>query len=176
MQLDEHTPRPFSPGRPLISLLNEDEEVAPGEHTFLAAVFTPEQVHADAVSFRVEPARRTQAKQDAFAVAVCFLLLPEPTVNGQGDRALELLAVLLDPHGFDQAPATQAEHEVVIQYVTTGDAGVARGTFPLGVSALLEKPPAGDVQIEVSCQRDGKEVARSQRTVTLNPELTGVQQ
>lgn len=189
IQLDEHAPRPFLLGRPLISLLNEDEEVAPGEHMLLAVLLTPEQVHADAASFRVEHTRRAQppsrpaqapgsiqAPEESLDPFACFLLLPETTVNGHGDRALELLAVLVGVRGLDQLSPPhpqQPEHQAVIHYVATSEAGVARGSFPEGTSALLERPAAGDVRIEVSCDRDGKEVARSERTVTINPELIG---
>lgn len=192
LQLDEHAPRPLSLGRSLISLLNEDEEIAPGDHTLFAALLSPQEVHADAASFRVEPARRSHASARAFqpaalgatqpafaeslAPSACFLILPASTVNGQGEHALELLAVLLDIHDLGQvarSPAEQDGRAVVIHYTTTSDAGVAQGSFPHGTSALLERPAAGDVRIDVSCERDGKELARGGRTVTLNPELTG---
>jgi len=194
VQLDEHTPRPLLPGRTLSSLLNEDEEMAPGEHTLLLAVSTLDRIYADAVSFRIEPARRgpvssrsksppTQPgsvvplrEEDPFAASACFLLLPPPTVNGQGAAALQLLAVLLDVHGIDEAVSEQTEQPVVIHYTARAEAGTVEGSFPQGTSAVFDRTPRGDLHITATCERGGKKLATSQRRVILNPELTGVEQ
>lgn len=175
MQLDQHAPRSFSTAVGLTSLLNEDEEIAPGGHLLFAAIVGKPRVFVDAVSFRMDtgPAHRADAEKVA-----CFLLSPGPNLNGRGAEQLEVLATVVEV-GADAGPTheeTTRHDGVFVRYSVQGASGAAHGTFPLGMSGVIHHPAPGDWHVTFSCEADGRVLGSGERWVTINPELTGASQ
>jgi hypothetical protein len=185
VQLDDQSPRFVTTARKLTSLIDEDEEIAPGRHFLSAYQMLGDRVLIDARLFHVDARSRAALPSGAAlpeSMQVwgqsesCRLLFPVATVNGEAARSLQLLAVPYVPSASNsvvEGQLPQSGPSLTMRYEVSSTDFLARGEFALGTAALLSNAPSGDLTISYTCVAEGSVIGSGRRIVTLNPELTG---
>lgn len=155
--LDDHPPRPFADkGIRLTSLLNEDEEVAPGLHRLVAFVEGATSTTFEVRHFWVDVAER------AVSATGCVLARPAGTYNGEVSADALAVRVL---------PLEPSIEKVTLSWTGPLGADEKKSSIEAAPRAVVRiaGQKSGDYEIIVSCRNGaGVEVERVTRVVTVN--------
>lgn len=155
LALDHHTPRALSKNKKswaLTDLLNEDEEIAPGEHHLISVARAGDSFTYELQSFQVD----TQARE--LVPPACFLFSPRGTFNG--DAEADALQVIVFPLG---------ESVTRIRVHLRGADWSSEIESEPGIPLRAIRLPSGDFSVHVSCRAtSGEELASFERIITVN--------
>ena len=161
LALDDHAPRPFVAAELELSrLLDEDEEMAPGQHRLVAVRRDPSGYVVQEREFSLDT---NEGPRNASG---CLLLAPRGTFNGP--LAADAIDIVVLPLG-------RAPRRVRLGLgAALGPSTTTLAEFRTG-RAIVFRPaplPSGDFQVAVDCLAEGDvSISRFVRTITVNREL-----